>query len=161
AEIGDSVMLAAFSAGAHYLDLGGDQARSHALYERHESTARRAGLVALVGAGVDCVLGDLSASWAAAHLCDVPDDGDPVRVEPLARIGPVDEVAVSYVFDHLALSAGSQRSLFATLADRGLQWRRDRWEATRAGERRRVNAGAALGGERDAVAYPGSDAISV
>src|SRR5262249_4592302 len=115
--VGDSILLAALGAGAHYLDLGGEQTVVHALYERHESTARRAGLAALPGAGVDCVLGGLAAAWAAAPLCDADPTGDPVRDEPAPRLGedrPLDEIAVSYVFDQLALSAGSQRSLFAS-----------------------------------------------
>jgi len=79
-----------------------------------------------------------------------------VRTEPAARLAedrPLDEIAVSYMFDHLALSAGSQRALFGAAFGKPLVWRRDRWEAGRAGEHRRVNAGAALGGERDALGY--------
>ena len=48
------VLEAALTAGAHYVDVGGEQAALHVLHERHESTARRSGLVALPGAGLDC-----------------------------------------------------------------------------------------------------------
>jgi len=160
----EPVLEAALIAGAHYVDLGGEQGALHLLYERHESTARRAGLVALPGAGVDCTIGDLAAAWATAHLCGVHDDGPLVRAEPAPRLAedrPLDEVAVSYVFDDLALSAGSQRALFGTAFGKPLVWRRDRWEAGRAGEHRRVNAGAALGGERDAHGYAGGDVVTV
>jgi short subunit dehydrogenase-like uncharacterized protein len=163
-ECAEPVLEAALIAGAHYVDIGGDQGALHLLYERHESTARRAGLVALPGAGVDCMLGDLAAAWAAAHLCGTRDDGPLVRTEPAARLAedrPLDEIATSYVFDDLALSAGSQRSLFGAAFAKPLVWRRDRWEAGRAGEHRRVNAGPALGGERDAHAYAGGDVMTV
>ena len=47
-ECGEPVLAAALAAGAHYVDLGGDQAFVHAMYERHESTARHAGRVAAI-----------------------------------------------------------------------------------------------------------------
>lgn len=158
------VLEAALTAGAHYVDVGGEQAALHRLHERHESAARRAGLVALPGAGLDCVIGDLAAAWAAAHVVGAVEDGDAVRTAPGARLAddrPLDEIAVSYVFDDLALSAGSQRALFGAAFERALVWRRDRWEAGRPGEVRRVNPGAALGGERDAIAHAGGDALAI
>lgn len=164
-ECAEPVLEAALTAGAHYLDVGGEQAVLHALHERHESTARRAGLVALPGAGVDCMLGDLAAAWAAAHVCGLaPEDGGAARSEPAPRIAddrPLDEIAVSYVFDDLALSAGSQRALFGGVGSRVLVWRRDRWEQARNGDRRRVNAGPALGGEREAIGYAGGEVVTV
>lgn len=161
----EPVLAAALEAGAHYLDTGGEQAVLRALYERHESAVRRAGLVALPGAAVDPLLGDLAAAWAADHLGGAgADAADPVRRAPVPRLAedrPLDEVAVAYAFDDLALSAGSQRALFGAIGERALVWRRDRWEAGRAGDHRRINAGAALGGERDAVAYAGAAVITI
>lgn len=158
------VLATALAAGAHYMDVGGEQAALHAIYERHESAVRHAGLVALPGAGVDCVIGDLAAAWATAHLIGAGDPGDVVRGEPAPRLAddhPLDEIAVSYVFDALALTAGSQRALFGALGTRALVWRRDRWEPGPAGDHRRVNAGPALGGERDAVAFAGGDVLTI
>jgi hypothetical protein len=40
-------------------------------------------------------------------------------------------------------------------------WRRDRWEPGRTGDKRRVNAGSAMGGERDAIAHPAGDVITI
>lgn len=164
-ECAEPVLQAALTAGAHYIDVGGEQAVLHELHERHESTARRAGLVALPGAGVDCMLGDLAAAWAAAHVCGIaPETGPVTRIEPAPRIAddrPLDEIAVSYVFDDLALSAGSQRALFGGVGSRVLVWRRDRWEAGRNGDHRRINAGPALGGERDAIGYAGGEVVTV
>ncbi len=158
------VLTAALAAGAHYVDVGGEQGTLQALYERHESTVRRAGLIALPGAGVDCVLGDLAIAWAAQHLCDVDDSGEPTRSAPAPRLAedrPLAEACISYVFDELSLSAGSQRALFNTVGQRPQIWRRDRWEPGRTGDKRRINAGVAMGGERDALAYPGGDPITV
>lgn len=158
------VLVAAVEAGAHYVDVGGEQAVLHGLYQRHESTVRRAGLIALPGAGLDCVVGDLAAAWAAEHLLGHVDQRDAVRSSPAPRLAeddPLDDVAVTYVFDDLALSAGSQRALFGAAFTRPLVWRRDRWEDGRAGEHRAVNAGPALGGQRDAIAYPAADALTI
>ncbi len=168
------VLVAAMAAGAHYVDVGGEQAVLHALYEQHESTARRAGRVALPGAGVDCLLGDLAAAWAAAHLVEAggaaadteadAEAGDAVRAAPAPRLAedrPLDEVTVTYVLDDLAASPGLQRAWFGAVGSRALVWRRDRWEPARPGDARRVNAGPALGGERAAIAHPGGDAITV
>jgi hypothetical protein len=164
------VLAAALAARAHYVDLGGDQAFAHGAYERHESAARRAGRVAIVGAGVDCVLGDWAAAWAAAYVCGVArtdGDDDVVRTGPLeqgrlAEDRPLDDIAVSYVFDHLVLSPAGQRAAFDGLHARGLVWRRDRWETVApAAEKRRINAGLALGGERDVVSFPGGDTITI
>ncbi len=160
------VLEAALASGAHYLDVGGEQAALHELYVRHESAVRRAGRVALPGAGVDGMLGDLAAAWVAAHVAGEPPDpdGSPVRAQPAARLAeaqPLDELAVSYVFDELSLSAGSQRALFGALGSRALVWHRDRWEPGPAGAHRRVNAGPAFGGERDAQAYAGGDPLTL
>jgi short subunit dehydrogenase-like uncharacterized protein len=157
------VLVAAMAAGADYVDVGGEQAVTHALYERHESTARRAGLVGLPGAGFDCVIADLAAGWAAQHLTEELDEGPALRDAPAPRIAeaqPLDDIATSYVFDDLVLSAGSQRALFGAIGARPLVWRRDRWEAGRAGGLHRVNA-PGLGGERDAIAHAGGEVLSI
>src|SRR6202042_3187117 len=75
---------------------------------------------------------------------------------------PLDDIAVSYVFDDLVLSPAGQRAVFAGLHARGLAWRRDRWEpCAPAAERRRINAGLAMGGEREVASFPGGAVISV
>lgn len=165
AEVGEQVLVAALEAGAHYVDVGGDQAFLHDLYERHDSAARRAGKVVVPGCGLNCAIGDWASAWAAAHVCDVVDDGDVVRAAPPARIGesnPLDEVAVSYIFDHLVLSPASQKAVFGNLHTRGYIWRRDRWEHSAIGaQRKRVNVGPEMGGERDAASFPGGDVLTV
>jgi short subunit dehydrogenase-like uncharacterized protein len=165
AEVGEPVLLATLAAGAHYVDLGGDQAFLHAMYERHESEARRSGRVVVPGCGINCALGDWAAAWAAAHVCGIHDEGNVVRAaatKRLAEDNPLDEVTVSYIFDDLVLSPGSQKAVFGNLHTRGLAWRRDRWESIApAAEKRRVNVGPELGGERDAVSFPGGDVVTV
>ena len=156
------VLVAAMAAGAHYVDVGGEQATMHALYQRHESTVRKAGLVALPGAGLDCLIGDLAAAWTVEHLLGAVDEGPAVRTAPAPRLAeedPLEEVAVTYVFDDLALSTGSQRSLFGAAFTRPLVWRRDRWEDGRAGTHRAVNAGSL--GQRDALLYPACDVLTI
>jgi len=164
AGVTEPIVVAALAAGAHVVDTGGDQSLTHALYERHESTARHAGRVCLLGAGLDCVLGDLAASWAAHHLCEEPDDGATVRDRPAPRLAvanTIDDIGVAYIYDELVLSPSSQRALFARLQSRHLAWRRDRWESVpAAAEKRRINAGPELG-EREVVSFPAGDVISI
>lgn len=164
-ELGEPVLVAALTAGADYVDLGGDQAFVHAMYERHESAARRTGRVVVQGCAVNGALGDLAAAWAAQHVCGARDDGNVVRDTPAPRLAedrPLDELAVSYVFDDLVLSPASQRAVFANMQARGLVWRRDRWEPAAPGAaRRRVNPGPALGGEREVVSFPGGDVLTL
>jgi short subunit dehydrogenase-like uncharacterized protein len=164
-ETGEPVLVAALEAGAHYVDLGGDQLFLHEMYERHESTARHAGRACVQGCAVNGALGDWAAAWAAQHVCDAIETGDPVRAEPAPRLGedqPLDELAVSYLFDELVLSPASQRAVFANLQARGLVWRRDRWEhVLPAAERRRVNAGPAAGGEREVSSFPGGEVLTL
>lgn len=165
AEVGEPVLLAALAAGCHYVDLGGDQAFMHMIYERHDSDVRKAGRVAVPGCGLNCAIGDWAAAWAAMHVCSIHDEGDVVRHAPAERIAedrPLDEIAVSYIFDDLVLSPGSQKAVFGNLHRRGLVWQRDRWEQVApAAERRKVNAGPAMGGQRDAVSFPGGDVVTV
>jgi hypothetical protein len=158
------VLAAALAAGAHYVDVGGEQAALQAGYEQRDAAARRSGCVALPGAGLDCALGDLAAAWAAAQLIGASDAGAIVRDAAAPRLAedhPLDDITVGYVFDDLALSAGSQRALFGALGTRAMVWSRDRWEPGRAGDHRLINAGAALGGPRDAIAYAGGDPITI
>ncbi|HEY5922016.1 MAG TPA: saccharopine dehydrogenase NADP-binding domain-containing protein [Kofleriaceae bacterium] len=163
--VGEPVLLATLAAGAHYVDLGGDQAFMHGLYERHDSTARRAGRAVVPGCGLNCAIGDWAAAWAALHVCEVHDEGDVVRSVAAPRLAedrPLDEIVVSYIFDDLVLSPGSQKAVFGNLHTRGLVWRRDRWEPVApAAERRPVNAGPAMGGQRTVVSFPGGDVITV
>lgn len=156
------VLAAAIAAGAHYVDVGGEQAAMHALYEHHDALVRRAGLVALPGAGLDAVLGDLAAAWTVSHVIGARDDGDAVREAPAERLADdraIDDIAITYVLDELVLSPGSQRALFGAIGQRALIWCRDRWEPGPSGDHRRINAGPA--GERDAQAFPAGDALTI
>lgn len=158
------VLAATLAAGAHYVDVGGEQSTLQTIYECHDAAIRRSGRIAVPGAGLDCVVGDLAAAWAAAHVADHIDPGPLRRGEPAERIAedrPLDSVTVSYIFDDLALSASTQRALFGLVGTRPLVWHRDRWEPGRAGDRKRVNAGPAFGGERDAIAHAAGDPLTL
>jgi short subunit dehydrogenase-like uncharacterized protein len=163
ARVAVDVLDAAVAAGAAYVDVGGEQAVLRELHEAHESAARRAGIVAVPGCGLDCAVGDLGAAWAASVLTGAPLEGPIVRAAPAARIAedaPLDELAVTYVYDDLALSAAQQRAAFQRVGARPLGWRRDRWEPM-PGAGRRVNAGPAFGGERAAVPAAAGDALAI
>ena len=127
-EVGEPVLVAALAAGAHYVDVGGDQAFLHDALRapRLDGAARRARVVPGCGAQLrDRRSGrrrgprrTCAASTTTAMSC--------ARHRP-ARIGeahPLDEVAVSYIFDDLVLSPGSQQAVFGNARHtRGLVWR--------------------------------------
>ncbi|MCX5740878.1 MAG: NAD(P)H-binding protein, partial [Proteobacteria bacterium] len=173
-ETAEPVLAAAIAAGASYVDVGGEQPALRTLHERHDAAVRRAGLVALPGAGLDCAIGDLAAAWGARVLIGASStspnpnpspttDDDLMYREPPERLAedhPLDEVCTSYLYDDFALSAGSQRALFGSVGDSAITWRAERWEPVRSGARRRVNV-RELGGEREAIAFGGGDAITV
>jgi hypothetical protein len=165
AEVGEPVLAAAIAAGAHYLDIAGEQAFLLAMYERYESAARRAHVCAIPGMGFEVAPGDLAAACAAQALCGVDDGDEPLRDErapELAADDPLDEVTVTYVLDGFAPTPCGARSMRAALAGPGYVWRNERWDVIApAAERRRVNAGAELGGERDATSYPRGEVITV
>lgn len=163
--VGEHLLVAALAARAHYVDIGGDQSYLHDMYVRHESTARRSERVCVLGAALECTLGDLAGAWAAAHVCGVDGSDTAPQLPPgsrLAEDNPLEEIAVSYVFDQLVLSPSSQRAVFDGLHARGLVWHRDRWEPVAPGAKRRwVNAGSDMGSERDVVSFPGGDVITI
>jgi len=164
---GVAVLAAAIAAGAGYLDAADEQGFVRTAYERHESAARRAGVAVVSGMGFAIAVGDLAAAWAASGLVGDPPGRGPggalARGEAPGRIAdeePLDEVAVSYVFDGDGSTAArlAAEALFAP----GVEWRCDRWDpVSPAATRRRINAGRELGGERDAVAVPLGDVITV
>lgn len=162
--IGEPVLEAAIAAGAHYLDSSGEQGFLRAMYERHEAEARRAGVAAIPGMGLEVAIGDLAAGWAAARITGASPGDDLLRAEQtcLAEDDPLDEVAVAYLLEHFVPTAGTQRSAIAQLGAPGVVWRVDRWDAVAPGaERRRVNGGAEHGGERDVVSFPSGEVITV
>ena len=158
AQHGEPVLEAAIAAGAHYLDVSGEQAFLRQMYERHEAHARRAGVSVISGMGVEIALGDLAAGWAAAHLAGVDDDDEPVRAYEVEAVGadePLDEVAVAYLVDRFVPTPGRQLSTLAALTTPGVVWHLDRWDpVSPAAERRRVQ-------EREVVSYPSGEVITV
>ncbi|HVM17371.1 MAG TPA: NAD(P)H-binding protein [Gaiellaceae bacterium] len=92
-EVGDAPIEAAIAAGAHYVDVTGEQPFARRVYERFGARAQEAGVVLLTAFGFDYVPGDLAARLAAA---------------PLPR---VDEIAVGYSVTAASASRGTKRTL--------------------------------------------------
>jgi short subunit dehydrogenase-like uncharacterized protein len=157
--LGEPVLEAAIAAGAHYLDISGEQAFLREMYERHEADARRAEVAVISGMAFEIAPGDLAAGWAAAHLAGAEDDDDELvrtsELEAVAIDEPIDEVAVTYLVDRLVPTPGRQLSSLAALTTPGVVWRLDRWDPVNpAAERRRVH-------EREVVSFPSGEVITV
>lgn len=153
--VGAPVAAAALAAGAHYLDVAAEPAFVRALYEEHESAARRAGRCLVSGVGVVGALGDWAAHWAAATVAGAAAEG-----ARIADDDPLDTVAIGYTFDGARFAAGMGRSLVAALAAPALGWRGGRWDEIRPGARTRSFDFGALG-PRTASELPTVEAITV
>src|SRR6266540_2109942 len=89
-EVGYEPVAAAIDAGAHYLDITGEQEFTRRVYADFGPRAAERGLVLLSAFGMDYVPGDLAARIAAENLQ-----------------APLDEVAVAYSFSGAGTSRGT------------------------------------------------------
>ena len=154
-QVGGALAAAAVAAGADYVDVAADQAFVRALHEEHDADARRKGVVVAPGAGGLGAIGDWAARWAAeAALGAAPS---------LARIGddaPLDEVTIAVAVDGFAPAAAARRAMIDAVTARGVVWRAERWDPTRAAARGRdVDFGEL--GRRAARSFPAPEIITV
>ncbi|HVV83610.1 MAG TPA: hypothetical protein VHE35_11080, partial [Kofleriaceae bacterium] len=166
ARMGAPVVAAAIDAGAHYLDVCGEQAFMRACFEEHESAARHRGRVVVNGLAFEGALGDWAARWAALALCGALDldEEAPVARAPIARLAddrPLDELVIGYAASGFVPTPGTQRSLVAALTGPGVVWTAGRWDPARPGARRRdLNFGPGIG-SRSALSFPSGEVITV
>ena len=99
-EVGYEPVAAAIDAGAHYLDITGEQEFTRRVYDDFGPRAAERGLVLLSAFGMDYVPGDLAARIAGEQL------------EP-----PLDELGVAYSFSGAGTSGGTKKTM-ALLAGR-------------------------------------------
>jgi short subunit dehydrogenase-like uncharacterized protein len=99
-EVGYAPVAAAIAAGAHYVDITGEQEFARRVYEEFGPRAEERGVVLLTAFGFDYVPGDLAARLAA--------DGLPE---------PLDRVDVAYSLSRAGSSRGTKRTV-ALLAGR-------------------------------------------
>ena len=150
--VGEPVLRAAIAAGAHYLDVTGEQAFMREAYERYDSRARKAGVTAVPGFAFEVALGD----WAAARAAAL--------VRTAAKAGedePIDEVSVGYAIARFRPSAAAVQSAIGTLARPGVGWQADRGEPAAPGSRARTFAFPPPFGTREAVRFPSGEVVTV
>ena len=150
--VGEPVLRAAIAAGAHYVDVAGEQAFLREMYEQYDSRARRAGVTAVPGLGFEVALGDWAAARAAA-MVRAAAAADPEE--------PIEEVAVGYAVSRFRPSAGTVQSAVATLGRPAVVWQEDRWERAAPGSRARTFAFPPPFGARDAVRVPAGEVVTV
>jgi short subunit dehydrogenase-like uncharacterized protein len=114
ARVGPALAAAAVAAEVHYLDVAIEPGFVRALYEEHESAARRSGRCLVSAVGGFGALGDWAADWAVAALAAVDE--------------PVAAIEIAYGFDGAAIAPGMARSLVAALAGPAPRWQRGRWD---------------------------------
>jgi hypothetical protein len=79
----------------------------------------------------------------------------------LADDKPLDDVAVSYVFDEPCCRRAASARVRSPTHTRGPREARSLGGRRQRGRERRVNAGIGMGGERDVVSFPGGDVITI
>lgn len=163
AQVGGGLVTAAVAAGAHYLDIAGDQAFLRAMHEEHDAEARHRGTIVLPGLGLGA-LGDWAARWAARSIAGEPPrlaagsvDGD--AHTRLADDAPLDELIIGHAVDGFAPAPGARRSLIDAATGPGVVWRAGRWDPTRPAARGRTIDFGALGA-RAARSFPAAEIIS-
>jgi short subunit dehydrogenase-like uncharacterized protein len=170
-KVGEPVLRAAIEAGAHYLDITGEQAFMRDMYERYDSRARRAKLAAVSGFAFEIALGDWAAARAAQLLRaeEAADVGGRkarlalarARLDEPAGEDPVDEVVVGYAISQLRPSTGTQASAIESLRRPGCVWHEDRWERAAPASRARSFQFPPPWGERTAISFPSGEVVSV
>lgn len=145
ARVGAAIAAAALAADAHYLDVAVEPGFVRALYEEHESEARRRARAVASGIGTLGALGDWAADWAATSLGDG---------------GELDHVDVAYAFDGARFATGMTRSIVSALGGPALAWRRGRWVDVPATARGRTIDFGELGSRR-ARALATTEAVTV
>ncbi len=165
AQVGGALASAAVAAGAHYLDIAGDQGFLRAMHEEHDAEARQRGTIVLPGLGLGAI-GDWAARWAAQAVAGerVVQDataprGSPPMLGRLCDDDPLDELIVGHAVDGFAPAPGARRSLIDAVTSPGVVWRTGRWDATRPAARGRTLDFGALG-SRAARSFPAGEIIS-
>ena len=156
-QVGGALAGAAVAAGAHYLDLAGDQAYVRAQHEEHDAAARQRGVIVMPGLGLGA-LGDWAGRWAARVVAGEGDEPD--RLGRLADDAPLDELVIGHAVDGFAPAPGARRSLIDAVTAPGVVWRAGRWDATRPAARGRTIDFGALGA-RAARSFPAAEVITL
>lgn len=159
--LGTHLAAAAVDAGAHLVDVAGDQGYLRRVHEEEDAPARRRGVVVAPGAGGLGALGDLAARWAAeVVLAGDAAAGAPAPGSRLADDAPLDEVTVAMAVDGFAPAPAARRAMIDAATAPGVMWRAGRWDPTRAAARGRTVDFGALG-RRPARSFPAPEIITV
>jgi short subunit dehydrogenase-like uncharacterized protein len=140
-ELGPAPVDAAIRAGAHYLDITGEQAFARRVYAEFGPRAEREGLVLLTAFGFDYVPGDLAARLAAEALPEV------------------EEVVVGYSVRGVRPSRGTRRTIALLAGQPHLALEDGRHVDSRFGATTRRFRFPF--GERDAVEWPATEPLTV
>jgi short subunit dehydrogenase-like uncharacterized protein len=149
ADSGLAIARAAIAAGCHYIDASSEQTHVRQVVERLDAPARKANVAVVPACGVTSALADWATDDAMLH------HGFHLPTPVL-----IDDITTCYIYDQWQLSAGSQRSVFASLGSPGAKWIKDRWLPARFAERSLpIDVGLGFGGQRVAVWHPSPDII--
>ena len=160
ARIGAPLVEAALATERPYLDIAGEPAFLRDIYERHESEARRRGLLVVSGMAFEIALGDLGAHLVAHALAGDQALG-PATADQPGDIAAIEEITISYALNRFRTTAGTRMTAGDSLAGPSWVWQRGRWDPIAPlSERRLVDFGTHVG-QRSTLSYPSGEVITV
>jgi short subunit dehydrogenase-like uncharacterized protein len=142
-EFGEPVVRACIAAGAHYLDISGEQSFIRAVHARHAEAAGEAGVSIVPGMAFEYALGDCAAAVGARGM---------------AR--PIRTTDVFYAWRSTASSRGTRRTMVRVLSRRGVSLEQGQLRVRPHGARRR-GVTMASGAPLEAVSFHSGEVITV
>jgi short subunit dehydrogenase-like uncharacterized protein len=146
-QLGEAVLRAALTAGAHYIDTTGEQSFMRDMFQRYDAAARRADLCVVNALGFEVALGDWAAALAGSAIATAD--------------APADEIAIAYAVDGCRGTRGTVLSALAALTEPACVWQDDRWDPATPGSETRPFGFPAPFGARRASSFPSGEVITV
>jgi short subunit dehydrogenase-like uncharacterized protein len=143
-DLGEPVVEACVTAGAHYLDTTGEQRVMKRVLDRFDGPATQAGVMVVNAMAFEYAIGDVAAALAA---------------EPLAPPLRSMDLVYGWSGGAGAASRGTRLSVLRVVREGGYAYRDGRWSPERTGARRRTVELA--GSRRTAVWFPAGEILSV
>jgi short subunit dehydrogenase-like uncharacterized protein len=144
-DLGEPVVEACIAAGAHYLDITGEQRFMKRVYDRFHGAAQDAGLVVVNGMAFEYAIGDCAAALAASRLSP-----------------PLRSVDLFYAWHGgvRTSSRGTRRSVLRVIRDGGYAYANGRWSHWHTGAQRET-VRLPGGKRRPALWFPAGEILTV
>ncbi|MEW9555525.1 trans-acting enoyl reductase family protein [Nonomuraea sp. NPDC050783] len=143
-QVGDPVVRAAITAGAHYVDTSAEQLFLRHVFDTYAGQAEEAGVCVVPAVGFDILPGDM-----IAHLAG-------------AEVEPLDELTIAYQTNDFDMTRGTIRSSLQVLLDGDLAYEEGRWRSAEGLAVKRTSfTFPGQSEERPTTRWPGAEIVTV